>query len=153
MGGIHGDHISQIAHLRDEAGGSLNSVSRTLVGMLHDRGTINVVDKDRLIAILDVWRHVVDPFARLQTIEAIHQKAAEDGASTPAALGISSVAVESARRLVPPTIFFSEKAVYLSGEADLFGAIYGTLVLPGPGTLTGIVASSVATESVLLFLP
>jgi hypothetical protein len=142
-GRIHGEHLAELARIKDEAGGSFDGASRTLVGMLHDRGTITSADKGRLMAILDAFRDIPDPTARHQAIETIHLEAVEDATSTPSALAISSVALDDSQRdPTTATVFDNFTDGVWGGKADVWGGLYGTLVLPGVGTLAGTVAAT-----------
>ncbi len=139
----HNAVLDSLNDLVDKAG-SVTGAARLAIDELGARGDITAGDIRRLNVMLDVFESGADVEAGLEQLDQLNAESREDEDVTVTALAILAIASSGIRRAVTN----SKADAFWAGEADAFGVIYGTFVLPGPGSLAAGVAASYVAEHI-----
>ena len=153
LGRRHGEQVRRLRALADANGGGLAGLAKGTILRLEAANLLTAQDRDRLTALIAHMQASAGPGtsqdAAMSELRQMHDTIVNDPASTPLALGMASVALDSVTQaaLTTPTgHHLSFQAGFATGVADTLGVGLG-----GFGGLAGSLALSVTASGVVQY--
>ena len=153
LGRRHGEQVNRLRALADANGGGLAGLAKGTILRLEAANLLTAQDRDRLTALTAHMQASAGPGtsqdAAMSQLRQMHDTIVNDPASTPLALGMASVALDSVTQaaLTTPTgHHLSFQAGFATGVADTLGVGLG-----GFGGLAGSLALSLTASGVVQY--
>jgi len=153
LGRRHGEQVRRLRALADANGGGLVGLAKGTILRLEAANLLTAQDRDRLTALIAHMQASAGPGtsqdAAMSQLRQMHDTIVNDPASTPLALGMASVALDSvtqAALTTPASHALSFQAGFATGVADTLG-----MGLGGFGGLAGSLALSVTASGVVQY--
>jgi hypothetical protein len=150
LGRRHGELVSRLRALADANGGGLAGLAKGTMLRLEAANLLTANDRDRLTALIAYMLASAGPGtsqdAAMSELRQLHDAIVNDPASTPLALGMASVALDSATSAAlatPTSDHLSFQAGFATGVADTLGVGLG-----GFGGYAGSVALAVTASGI-----